>query len=245
VVVLGGLLCCILLLAAALATYAWWPKGGSAGPPPPRTMVAADWSDYLFTGRDIDLWQTRTGQWGIEDHADFGFVLSGTGVVRRAFPALKPPDRPPSPRSPSGESESGDRPRHWRLSLSACLHEAEELEVHFGLSAAGSDNGRRHVLRVTSQSAEIGIRPRDDGPLLALASIPLSLDPARPFAITIERQRGHWFALVGARRLELVGAVPHDGGPELREIRLAATGQGTALFGDVKLEELAEPPDGP
>lgn len=127
---------------------------------------------------------------------------------------------------------------HFAISLAARLHQANAVEVHFGLLLESSDNGPRLALRLEKETAWLAARSADRGTSEPRTTpIPLSTAASadQPRVLRLFREATHWFVFVDD---QLVGTLPLSGSPELAEFRLFAEGD-PAWFSDVEVEELS------
>ncbi len=188
------------------------------------------WSEPLFDGRSLKKWQAISGTWVLADDEDGGKVLSGNnGVIARRL--SRGDVHPPRPLA------------HFAISLAARLHQANAVEVHFGLLREAGDNGPRLALRVEMETAWLAARSADRGnsePRTTPIRLPAAASADQPRVLRIIRDATHWFAFVDD---EFIGTLPLSGSPELAEFRLFAE-VGPAWFSDVEVEELTVPNGG-
>ncbi len=183
------------------------------------------WSEPLFDGRSLKNWRPLSGTWILADDDDGAKVLSSNnGVIARRL--SRGDVQPPRPLL------------HFAISLAARLHQANAVEVHFGLLREAGDNGPRLALRVEKETAWLAARWADRGssePLTMPMPLPSITSMEQPRILRVFRDATHWFVFVDD---QLVGRLPLSGPPELAEFRLFAEG-GPAWFSDVEVEELS------
>jgi hypothetical protein len=219
-VILAGI---TALTALALAAGAWWAGGRLREKPAGPTMVSSGWRQPLYDGATLPLvdWVHPEGEWAPARDADGGRVLSGRGAIRRRLPPL--PD--------------------LRLVLGVDLHEADAIEVHFGVTPASAGSESRHVLRVARDGITLGRRTGDRGEatwLTPVRPLPALARDASPYReVRVDRQGPRWWAYFNG---ELLGSVPAQGSAELPEFRLVTEGSGPARFDNLEIEGLAIPP---
>ena len=183
------------------------------------------WSEPLFDGRSLKNWRPLSGTWILADDEDGAKVLSGNnGVIARRL--SRGDVQPPRPLL------------HFAISLAARLHQANAVEVHFGLLRESGDNGPRLALRVEKETAWLAARSADRGssePRTTPLPLPAITSTEQPRILRVFRDATHWFVFVDD---QLIGTLPLSGPPELAEFRLLAEG-GPAWFSDVEVEELS------
>ena len=184
------------------------------------------WSEPLFDGRSLKNWLPLNGTWVLADDEDGGKVLSGNnGVIVRRL--LRSDVQPPRPLL------------HFAISLAARLHQANAVEVHFGLLREAGSNGPRLALRVEKETAWLAARTADRGssePRTTPLTLPALTSKEQPRILRVFRDATHWFVFVDD---QFIGTLPLSGPPELAEFRLLAEG-GPAWFSDVEVEELSD-----
>lgn len=211
-------------LASGVGLLAWSMRQRPAVRLRPQ-LRSTGWSEPLFDGRSLKNWQPRSGTWILADDEDGAKVLSGNnGVIARRL--SRGDVQPPRPLL------------NFALSLAARLHQANAVEVHFGLLREAGDNGPRFALRMEKETAWLSERSGDRGrsePRSTPIPLPPATSPDQPRVLRVFRDATHWFALVDE---QLVGTQPLSGLQELAEFRLLAE-SGPAWFSDVEVEELA------
>jgi hypothetical protein len=198
----------VLVAAAAVLALMW------SIAKPPQAELGVVGSASLFDGRSLAPWQPQEGTWTVSSDAEGGRVLAGRGVARRSL---------------------GQVP-NFIVSMGVDLHEAQAIEVQFGVRA----DDARYVLRYDRSGAELGERIGDHGEMKSLsrkiALGPHDSDIASPYVeLRIERRNSTWLAYCDNQRIGSVETRPLD---SRAEILLAALG-GTAYFDDIVQMELA------
>ncbi|MFM9963552.1 MAG: serine/threonine-protein kinase [Planctomycetaceae bacterium] len=213
-------------LASGVGLWIWSNRRRPAVRLRPQ-LRSTGWSEPLFDGRSLKNWQPRSGTWILVDDEDGAKVLSGNnGVIAR--------------RLSRGDTQPTRPLLHFAISLAARLHQANAVEVHFGLVRDAGDNGPRFALRMEKESAWLATRAADRGssePRTTPISLPVATSPDQPRVLRLFRDATHWFVLVDE---QLIGTLPLSGSPELAEFRLLAE-SGPAWFSDLEVEELAAP----
>jgi hypothetical protein len=178
----------------------------------------SDGHEALFDNASLNGWTAfgpgSTWQVGLDD--DRAKVLTGRGFVRRRFEA----------------------PESYRITLGLDLHDADAVEVHFGITR---ESGRRMVLRVTRQGgALLGEKVGDAGEFRPFGHA-VPFPPEKWFKdrspypeLRFERVTGWWLAWFNGTE---VGRLAGDGSPEFGDLRLNAVG-GQARVDSVILELL-------
>jgi serine/threonine protein kinase len=192
-------------------------------PSAPVSAVSRPVERYVSTGQNSLLDSTSLaawmpfaagGNWHFEEDAEGANALTGTGFTRRQFNA----------------------PENYRITFGLDLHNADAVEVHFGLRPGG----QRHVLRVTKAGATLGTKDGDRVAFRALGSAaPFPpekwFDGRSPYLeVRVERAGGWWTVRFHGAE---AGRIADDGSPKLPEVRLNAEG-GPARVDSVILEPL-------
>jgi hypothetical protein len=225
-----ALVAVIAAVAAVVITAVAWfaPRGLRTGADLEPPYTPSDWVQPLFDGQSISGWTTVAGGWGPALDPEGGYVLRGSGVIRRPLP--EPDERPLA---------------HYRLTLGVAVHEAKAVEVHFGIPPAGADDESRGVVRVSREQVAIGRRRGAGSPFEAVGDpLPIDEDDTRSpssrsqvtryHALRIERQADEWTAWFDETP---IGSLP-AGGRERGEFWLVAEG-GEAFFENLEVRELA------
>ena len=190
-----------------------------------QQLLPSGWSEPLFDGKSLKSWKTRSGVWQLAQDDDGAAIMSGTtGVISRKLL-----------RNDHGAS----RPlEHFALTLAVRLHQANAVELHFGILRGADDNSVRLAIRVEHKTAMLVRRATDRGSLQPISE-PVSLQEAgeQPHVLRLVRDATHWFAFVDT---QLLGALALAGQPELAEFRLLAEA-GPTWISDVEVEELRKP----
>ncbi len=192
---------------------------------PRQQLVPGGWSEPLFDGKSLQQWLPRSGAWQLAQDDDGATVLAGTnGVVSRKLI-----------RNDEGSTRSLE---HFALTLAIRLHDANAVELHFGILRGADDNGVRLAIRLERDTARLVRRSADRGSSQPISE-PVSLQDVheQPRVLKLVRDATHWFAFVDT---QLLGALTLAGQPELAEFRLLAEA-GPAWISDVEIEELRKP----
>ena len=182
-------------------------------------LVATGWMAELFDGRSLRGWQVQSGSWTTGTDDEGGTVISGTDgeILRTLFKSV---DGHPVP-LPS-----------YRVTVTARLHEANAIELHFNLT----EGGTRDTLRVTLDRVAVGHRASKRAPFQpAAAAQPMEIGAERLHEIRVEKGSA-WRLFIDDTE---VGTLPLTPSVERPEFCLVADG-GPAWFGDVFVEELGE-----
>ncbi len=190
-----------------------------------QQLVPSGWSEPLFDGKSLKQWLPRSGAWQLAQDEDGASVLAGTnGVVSRKLT-----------RNDEGSVRSLE---HFALTLAVRLHQANAVELHFGILRGADDNGVRLAIRLERDSARLVRRSADRGSIQPISeSVPLQEVREQPRVLRLVRDTMHWFAFVDT---QLLGALILAGQPELAEFRMLAEA-GPAWISDVEVEELRTP----
>ena len=192
---------------------------------PRQQLVPSGWSEPLFDGKSLKSWQPRSGAWQLAQDEDSAAILAGTnGVISRKL--LR------------GEAGSSHSLEHFALTLAVRLHQANAVELHFGILPGADNNGVRLAIRLERETALLVRRSADRGSSQPIGDpIPLQEVRDQPRVLGLVRDATHWFAFVDT---ELLGALSLAGQPELAEFRLLAEA-GPAWISDIEVEELRQP----
>jgi hypothetical protein len=179
---------------------------------PRQPELAVVGSASLFDGRSLAPWQPQEGTWTVSRDAEGGEVLAGRGVARRALRKVP----------------------NFVISLGVDLHEAEAVEVQFGVRA----DDVRYVLLYNRSGAELGERRGNDGELKPLGrrvSVRARGSEVSPYVeLRIERRNSSWLAYCDN---QFVGSTENRAVDSRAEILLGALG-GTAYFENLEQVEL-------
>ena len=183
------------------------------------SLATANWGAALFDGRSLKGWVPDHGSWTVGPDDEGSTVVVGIdGEIRRPLVKAVAGKAVPIP--------------HYRLLVTARLHEASAVELQFNLNSTGG----RHALRLTFDRVAVGRRADGRSPLEPLAPAkPFEIGPDRLHELKLERQATEWRVFVDDT---LAGTVPLATQRELSEFRLVAEG-GPAWFADMVVEELA------
>jgi len=185
------------------------------------SLKPTGWTSHLLDGVSLDGWRADSGTWALESDDEGGAVIAGTsGEIIRGI--AKVIEGKPA------------RIAYYRLTITARLHEATAIELHFNVDKAGG----RHAARITLDRVSLGRR----------ASSRSDFEPhgeARAFDVgaeqlhelRLERDLSDWRFYIDEK---LIGTIGVSKLPERPEFHLVAEG-GPAWFGDAIVEELAEP----
>jgi eukaryotic-like serine/threonine-protein kinase len=191
-----------------------------AAPPqtPASFLAETGWAAELFDGQSLRGWKVQSGAWTTGLDEERRVVLAGTdGEILR--PLLKPVDDRSIPLT------------HYRLTVTARLHAASAIELHFE-----NHDGPRGAVRLTLDRIAIGYRASKRAEFVPFGD-------AKPFEIGAEHRHeirvetgDTWHVFLDGTE---IGTLPFSPRPALPEFRLVAEG-GPAWFGDVFVEELDE-----
>jgi hypothetical protein len=161
------------------------------------------------------LWTVVYGQWNPSRDAEGGRVLAGRGAIRRTIPRVEA----------------------FQIVVGVDRHEADAVELHFGLKGDSGEN--RYVLRLSKERVVLGEQDELRGEISPKSVIYASgtTDPSDQPAyqdLKIERAGGRWRASFNGHA---VGEVPVASGNEVPVIELLAEG-GVAYFGQIEFTEL-------
>ncbi|MFO1041944.1 MAG: protein kinase [Planctomycetaceae bacterium] len=185
------------------------------------SLKPTGWTSHLLDGVSLDGWRADSGTWALEADDEGGAVIAGTsGEIIRGI--AKVIEGKPA------------RIAYYRLTITARLHEATAIELHFNVDKAGG----RDAARITLDRVSLGRR----------ASSRSDFEPhgeARAFDVgaeqlhelRLERDLSDWRFYIDEK---LIGTIGVSKLPERPEFHLVAEG-GPAWFGDALVEELAEP----
>jgi serine/threonine protein kinase len=217
---IGGGTALLLLAAAFIALVIWLRMPGAPDLVPGNTILPLS-----FEGSSYEEWKRPFGSlWSPARNQDQEVVFEGDGTVVRRFASL-------------GDAQTW---QHFRLEMVVELHDASAIEVHVGLPAKdelgrpGSD-GRRVVLRVTEQGAQLGTKQGDQQDWRPLSPLlPLRENRNAKHALRLERHTAGWYAFVDN---EIVGFAFARSGRAEPEFRLI-TDNGSAWFSDFVVSNL-------
>jgi eukaryotic-like serine/threonine-protein kinase len=188
----------ILVAVGAVLATAWLVAR------PRQAELAVVGSAPLFDGSSLAPWQPQEGTWTVSSDPEGGPVLAGRGVAKRALRQVP----------------------NFVVSMGVDLHEAQAVEVQFGVQ----EDGERYVLRYDHSGAEFGERKGDSGELRALGRrvslIARGSDVSPYVELRVERRNSTWLAYCDN---QLVGSAQKQAVDSRAEILLAALG-GTAYF---------------
>lgn len=185
------------------------------------SLKPTGWTANLLDGISLDGWRPDSGTWALETDDEGGTVIAGTsGEIVRGIARMI--DGKPA------------RVAYYRLTVTARLHDATAVELHFNVDKAGA----RDVARMTLDRISLGHR----------ASSRAEFEPkgeARAFEVgaeqlhelRLERDLSDWRFYVDEK---LIGTLGVSKLAERPQFHLVAEG-GPAWFGDAFVEELAEP----
>ncbi len=196
----------------------------AVAPQSASTLKETGWAAELFDGRSLRGWKTQSGGWTVDADDEGGTIISGTGgeILR---PLLKP------------VGDHAERLVFYRLTIAARLHGASAIELHFNVGKTGA----RHVARLTLDRVALGHRADARAVFEPLGDArPFEVGAERLHEIRLERDVSLWRLFIDDTP---AGKIPVADHPDLPEFRLVAEG-GPAWFGDMFVEELAEPVSG-
>lgn len=210
-----------LAAVLTLASCAGWVgyHAWVSGQKPVASLVAGDYTRYLYNGKNLSGWTTQDGSW-VHALDDGTRVLAGRGSIKRKLPGTPGFD-------------------HYRLSLLADARSATALELQFALvpQAGGVSCG---VVRLESGRAALGQRDaagkwiKSLGVTVPLATADATLSDGNYHALRVERQASHWFAWCDE---QLLGTIPIGPSIEAYEFRLVSEAA-QAYFSDVEFSNL-------
>jgi hypothetical protein len=211
------------IAAVLISAWAWiFHDRVSSDPVVDPPYFPSDWVEPLFDGVSIGGWAVRRGGWAPGLDSEGGIVLEGSGTIARPLP-----------------QKDGAALTHYQLTLGVNLHEAEAVEVHFGVPASAGADQAHLVIRMTRDEAALGRRSGRDRDFES-TSAPIDLPPEdggateHYHALRVERQSKQWDVYCDERK---VGAVPIADRSERAEFWLVTEG-GEARFENLEVREL-------
>lgn len=185
------------------------------------SLKPTGWTANLLDGISLDGWRPDSGTWALETDDEGGTVIAGTsGEIVRGIARMI--DGKPA------------RVTYYRLTVTARLHDATAIELHFNVDKAGA----RDVARLTLDRVSLGHRagsraefePRGEARAFEVGAEQLH-------ELRLERDLSDWRFYVDEK---LIGTLGVSKLAERPQFHLIAEG-GPAWFGDAFVEELAEP----
>ena len=185
------------------------------------SLKLTGWTANLLDGTSLDGWRPDSGTWALETDDEGGTVIAGTsGEIIRGIARVV--DGKPA------------RVVYYRLTVTARLHNATAIELHFNVDKAGT----RDVARMTLDRISLGHRtgsradfePRGEARAFDVGAEQLH-------ELRLERDLTAWRFYVDEN---LIGSLGVSKLAERPQFHLVAEG-GPAWFGDAFIEELAEP----
>jgi serine/threonine protein kinase len=208
----------ISLFLIAVVCLAVWPWIGRESRTPRRVLVPTGPANHLFDGQNLEPWlQGQTGIWTTTKNGESASVLQGiNGMVRRRL-----------------NSEDGSDSKYYILTLLVDVHQADSVEVRFGIQASATVQPSYFLVRLLADQAVLG---QQRGSVFRSLSDPIAWESGSPRAhvVQIERQPTDWWVTVDGKQLGIVEAASTD---ELSEFRLVVN-EGPAWFSDIFVQLL-------
>lgn len=179
------------------------------------------WTANLLDGTSLDGWRPDSGTWALETDDEGGTVIAGTsGEIVRGIARLV--DGKPA------------RVVYYRLTVTARLHEATAVELHFNVDKTGA----RDVARMTLDRISLGHRAGSRADFVPKGEARVfDVGAEQLHELRLERDLSDWRFYVDEK---LIGTLGVSKLAERPQFHLVAEG-GPAWFGDAFIEELAEP----